>query len=144
MRDALSPLDKGTIPSSLVAESGVQVRTLCEFVVFQPHQIFVEYLVAYQAIVANLPFSELSCCGDEEEQCGFMRMLPMCHCGQSVDKATSQRQVKPGKRYYRCGRKLGRGRGRHGDGSCDSFKWADNFSSSPGSPHKRMRQSEQL
>lgn len=159
-RSAIVPFGNGTIPSSLIAEPGGQVQTFREFIVFNPDQIFVEYLVAYQRVRTRCDCGKptiertvtkegpnrgrkiLFCCGDEEK-CSFFQMLPMCHCGKSADIATSQSTSNPGKRYFRCWRKSGRGGGGYGD-SCDFFKWADNFSSPPGSPYKRMRQSEQL
>jgi hypothetical protein len=159
-RSAIVPFGNGTIPSSLIAEPGGQVQTFQEFIVFKPDQIFVEYLVAYQRVRTRCDCGKpaieqtvtkegpnrgrkiLFCCEDEKK-CSFFQMLPMCHCGKSADIATSQSPLNPGKRYFRCWRKSGRGGGGYG-GSCDFFKWADNFSSPPGSPYKRMRQSEQL
>lgn len=101
-------VEDGTTPSSLIAVPGKCVLTFREFVIFNPDQIFVEYLVAYRCIrslgdcgvqsiqrtviedttLINIGINIYLCGGNKEQR---SRAKPVtlckhfvCSCGQSA------------------------------------------------------------
>ena len=110
-------------PPDFVAETGGVVHRFREFVVFQPDQIIVEYLVAYQRkrtlCNCGLPFLERTvingqnrgrkcafCPKDQgdETNCGFIAVYPQCACGRNAQIKFAKTS---GKRYYSCGKTRG-------------------------------------
>jgi hypothetical protein len=102
---------------SVLAEPKNEPR---EFVVFSPHAMVCEYLVAYRRVRTLCDCGDLlvqrTVVKDNENHgryiffcpnnsdgngCGFMRMLPLCHCGESayIDTRTSS-----GKKVFKCGK----------------------------------------
>ena len=142
-------------PSSLVAEPGGRGNQFREFVVFDPDRIFVEYLVAYKRIRSTckcgLPVAErtvtksganrgrnIVLCGALTEGgstvCDFLKMMPLCDCGESAHVAKSHSEKNPGRDYYTCGRKTIFYRSQS-SGTCDFFEWVDRTPR----PNKRSR-----
>lgn len=145
-RSQLAPFDDGATPSSLVAETGGRVQGFREFVVFNPDQIFIEYVIAYRRVrrfcTCGLPIVErtvvkagdnhgrrihqcgkaASSGGDYSECCDFIQMFPLCDCGKSAIVLTSHSSANPNRPYYACYKK--KSRGRYGYGiACDFFQW---------------------
>ena len=157
-RRTLAPF-QGEKPTSLIGEPGGRVDTFREYVVFEPERIFVEYLVAYKRVrslcncgvkVAERTVSKpgvnrgrkIHLCGkigtEGEKKCDFIRMFPLCECGESAHVAVSHSAKNPNRRYYCCHQKRLRGRSYS---SCDFFAWADNNNNTTTNPAKRARMS---
>ena len=149
-RSKLAAFSDGKVPSSLVAEPGERARTFREYVIFNPDQVFVEYLVAYQRerslCDCGVPVTErtvsksgpnrgrkIHLCGKiqekDQKECDFIQMFPLCFCNQSAAIKVSSSARNPGRKYYCCSEKGQKSswRGR----TCDFFEWAENIPSSP-------------
>jgi hypothetical protein len=104
---------------SVLAEPKNEPR---EFVVFSPHAMVCEYLVAYRRVRTLCDCGEplvqrtvvkdnnnhgryIYFCPkgskDNDNGCGFMRMLPLCHCGRSAT-AFQKKGSSSGKVYFQC------------------------------------------
>ena len=152
-RSYLAKRVDGVAPNSLVAETGGRVQRFREFVVFQPDQIMVEYLVAYKRKRAlcdcGLPVAERTvvngdnrgrACAfcpkdrDDATNCKFVRVFPLCLCNRSAQMKTTRSGKNAGKRYYSCPKTRG---------WCDWFGgWVPDGvggGASFGSPSKRPR-----
>jgi hypothetical protein len=142
-RAELAPFPDGSIPSSLLGETGGCVREFREFVVFHPDQIFVEYLIGYRRVRrlcdCGVPVAERSVttespnrgrrihlCGGlndgNERVCQYIQMFPLCDCARSAFVATSASEANPGKRFYCCNYRQFRGR-RGFRNECEFFQW---------------------
>ncbi|CAB9497177.1 Ankyrin Repeat Protein [Seminavis robusta] len=144
-RTRLKPFEDGVQPSSLIGEVGGVKSAFREFVVFQPDQIFVQYVIAYRRARkfcdCNRPLVERTvtkqtenrgrkifiCGAGKESGCGFIRMLPFCHCFDSAVVKTSGSVKNPNRKYYTCRKKR-----------CEFFEWCEAVVGSP-SPYKRQR-----
>jgi hypothetical protein len=148
-QNELVSLTDGTMPSSLIGVPGELVRTFREFVVFNSDQVYVEYLVAYKRVRSNCHCGKkcmektvvketenrgrkIHLCADDK--CGFMQMLPLCDCGDSATVKTSNSKKNPGKRYYSCHQRFGRGR-------CNFFEWKEggSYTNAGTNPNKRSK-----
>lgn len=152
-RRALAKSSDGLSPSSLIGLPGELVLNFREFIIFNPDQIFVEYLVAYKRVRSRCdcgkPCEERSVVKRTENfgrpfqfcpdnKCSFMQMLPLCDCGKSAVVKTSHSARNPGRDYYTCYSKRYPRRGYGGGIACDFFEWKDNNFPAT-SPHKRAR-----
>lgn len=104
----------------LLAELGGKVTRFREFVIFDPAALSIHYLVALKRVrhycscgqsavcrtvtngkPENFGRDCLFCPKGRDEGCGFIHMLPLCHCGRSAEVAWK----KNGEPYFRCGSK---------------------------------------
>jgi GRF zinc finger len=146
-RATLEPFSDQVRPSSLIGEVGGINRKFREFIVFQPDQIFVEYVIAYRRVRkfcdCNVRVSERTVvkntenrgrtmikCGNNDS-CNFFRLLPLCYCGSGACVKTSSSDKNPNREYYSCA-------GRRGM-SCEFFQWKDNNYISDTNPSKKQR-----
>jgi len=123
-RSQLAPIvgTNNITPSSIVAEKGGIQRSPSyrEFVIQKGDQIFVEYLIAYQRrrkyCDCDQPVMERSVVERNDnfgrtlyrcsqDKCEFIKMEPLCYCGDSAHVATSNSVNNPGRKYYTCCKK---------------------------------------